>query len=348
MKRTISYITLLALSAAFVISCEKKTSTNQNEASYRYWQAWVEAQKADHPDYLWRKTALGSYILEDTGGGGTALGSSELVPYVYLNYTATDLDGTITESNIVSVAKQLGTYSPSNCYDPVLKIRGEGNMPAGIDELVAGMCPGQKVKAVVPAWLNAGSKRYDSEQEYIKNVTGTAAIYELEVLDGVVNYQDFQIAQILKAARARYNKFIDAADTVKSGVYYIRLQEPTDTAGLKPDASAYVNYTGRYLNGQAFDTTLKDTAKVNNIYSAGKTYSAQTLNWAENDEDITMGSGEGSSLIDGFKDGIAQMKYGEKGVVLFISDKGYGNNGNNPIPGFCPLMFELELLKESN
>lgn len=220
-------------------------------------------------------------------------------------------------------------------------------MFAGIDELIAGMCPGQKVRAVVPGWLNAGTKRYDSEQEYIKNVAGTAAIYELEVIDGVVNYQDFQVAQILKAARARYDKVIDAADTVKSGVYYIRLQEPADTAGLKPGASAYVNYTGRYLNGQAFDTTLKDTAKVNNIYSAGKTYSAQTLNWAENDEDITMGSGEGSSLIDGFKDGIAQMKYGEKGVVLFISDKGYGNSGNSPIPGFCPLMFELELLKEN-
>lgn len=347
MKKTTIYIALLALSAALTVSCEKKSSTNQNEAAYRYWQAWVEAQKADHPEYLWQKTALGSYILEDTGGSEVRLGSSELVPYVYLNYTVMDVDGTITESNSIAVAKQLGNYSPSKCYDPVLKIRGEGNMPAGIDEILSEMSPGQKIKAVVPGWLNSTSKRYDTEQEYIKNVTGSTSVYELEVLEGVVNYQDFQIGLILKAARERYNKPIDVADTVKNGVYYIQLQEPTDTVGATPGASSYVNYTGRYLNGQAFDTTLKDTAKVNNIYNAANTYSAQTLNWAENEEDITMGSQEGSSLISGFKDGIAQMKYGEKGVVLFVSDKGYGNNGKTPIPGFCPLMFELELLQES-
>lgn len=348
MKRTTIYTALLALMAASLISCEKKSTQTQNDAAYRYWQAWIEVQKADHPEYLWQKTALGSYILEESGESGVALGSPDAVPYVYLNYTASNIDGAIQETNNEAIAKQLGTFSASSCYLPVLKMRGENNMPVGIDELVARMSPGQKVKAVVPGWLNSTTaKRYETEDEYIRNASGTSLVYELEVLDGVVNYQEFQMARILDAARSRYNTPLSVSDSASFGVYYIKLQESTDTAKVSAGVGTRVNYTGRYLNGQAFDTTIQDTAKVNNIYRSGSTYSAQTLNWSENNEDISMGSSEGSSLIEGFKEGIRQMHYGEKGVVLFISDFGYGAGGNSTIPGFCPLMFELELLKDN-
>jgi FKBP-type peptidyl-prolyl cis-trans isomerase len=57
-----------------------------------------------------------------------------------------------------------------------------------------------------------------------------------------------------------------------------------------------------------------------------------------------MGSGK-SSVVSGFALTLWQMKAMEKGIGIFISDYGYAANGNgNSIPGFSPLIFEIELV----
>ena len=94
-----------------------------------------------------------------------------------------------------------------------------------------------------------------------------------------------------------------------------------------------------------FDTTIGDTAKVHRIYSASNTYSPATIKWAADSLSITMGSSS-SSVIQGFSRTLWQMRSMEKGVGVFISDLGYGSNGSgNSIPGYAPLVFEVEMVE---
>ena len=68
------------------------------------------------------------------------------------------------------------------------------------------------------------------------------------------------------------------------------------------------------------------------------------INWGEEYTDITMGSNS-SSVISGFALTLWQMKAMEKGVGVFYSDLGYGYSGSgSSIPGYAPLIFEIELV----
>ena len=68
------------------------------------------------------------------------------------------------------------------------------------------------------------------------------------------------------------------------------------------------------------------------------------INWGEKYEDLTMTSSK-SSMISGFALTLWQMKAMEKGVGVFYSDLGYGNSGSgSSIPGYAPLIFEIELV----
>jgi FKBP-type peptidyl-prolyl cis-trans isomerase len=59
---------------------------------------------------------------------------------------------------------------------------------------------------------------------------------------------------------------------------------------------------------------------------------------------MTMGSDK-SSMISGFAKTLWQMKAMEKGVGVFYSSLGYGYSGSgSSIPGYSPLIFEIELV----
>ena len=87
-------------------------------------------------------------------------------------------------------------------------------------------------------------------------------------------------------------------------------------------------------------------AKDAGIYSSAKTYESVTMTYTTNYENVVMGSS--SSLINGFKGGVSQMKWkGQKATVIFTSKHGYSSSGSgNTIPAFAPLIFELEILAD--
>ena len=142
---------------------------------------------------------------------------------------------------------------------------------------------------------------------------------------------------------------MNKTDSTSYGFYYQQLKEPADTHSFKADTSIYINYTGRLLNGQVFDTTIADTAKVHNIYSSSNTYSPVKITWGESYTDLTMtasGSSSSSSIISGFQKTLWEMRHPyEKGVGMFFSSYGYGSSGSgNTIPSFSPLVFEIEIV----
>ena len=131
------------------------------------------------------------------------------------------------------------------------------------------------------------------------------------------------------------------SDSLKYGFYYQQLEKSAAKDTLKNDTTIYINYTGKLLNGLVFDTTIEKVAKDNGLYKAGNVYKPVPVTMASEYKDIKL---DGSSIIEGFALTIKQMKANEKGIGVFWSPMGYQSSGSGAsIPGYAPLVFEIEL-----
>jgi FKBP-type peptidyl-prolyl cis-trans isomerase len=100
-----------------------------------------------------------------------------------------------------------------------------------------------------------------------------------------------------------------------SGLRFILNKEAKDGMSLKQGQSVKVKYSGRLLNDKQFDA-----GSFNFILGVGQ-------------------------VITGFDEGIAKLKVGEKGTLIFPSSIGYGAAGaGSDIPPNSPLIFEIEVL----
>lgn len=104
-----------------------------------------------------------------------------------------------------------------------------------------------------------------------------------------------------------------------SGLYYLDVVVGT---GLTPQNldTAYVWYTIKFLDGQVWDTNVGTTDTLRFLVNAG-VYPA------------------------GFEEGISYMKEGGKALLLTPSKLAYGAAGSYYIPGYTPLLFDVELIK---
>ena len=93
-----------------------------------------------------------------------------------------------------------------------------------------------------------------------------------------------------------------------------------------------VNYIGKLLNNQVFDSSIEQVAKDNGVFNTGRNY--QPLKFP-------LGRG---IVIPGFELALSLMRAGEKAIVIFPSRLGYGNQPQGPVPPNSPLIFELDLL----
>lgn len=332
MKRN---LTIAAL-AIIAVSCAKSEKVEPYADEELYFKAWVEINS---PGAV--PTSLGAFILDDEEGKGEAY-NSEKYPYVYVRYTISDIEGNITSTNEKKIAQQIGSYDKANYYGPEVWIVREDFIPAGVEDMLEGMHVGGKRTAAIPAWLMT-TKRYKKPSEYLKHKSdNTTSIYKVELVASTEDVLKSEVDSLEKFTHT----YLDGVDSLSYGFYYKQLTEPSDTNAFPSDTTIYINYTGRLLNGQVFDTTIQDTAKFYNVYSSSRTYEPVQVNWGENYYDITMGdSSSSSSLIGGFQKTLWKMRHYEKGVGLFYSLYGYGYSGSGKkIPSFAPLMFEVEIV----
>jgi peptidylprolyl isomerase len=103
-----------------------------------------------------------------------------------------------------------------------------------------------------------------------------------------------------------------------SGLYYLDLVVGTGRTPVAHD-TAWVIYTGKYLDGTIFDTNV---GGKNLIFPV--------------DEGVT---------IAGFDEGITYMKAGGKATLIIPSSLGYGAQGSYTIGGYTPLLYDVELVK---
>ena len=114
------------------------------------------------------------------------------------------------------------------------------------------------------------------------------------------------------------NHLTDTFTLESSGLYYHQVLLGTGPTPVTHD-TAYVVYTGKFLDGTVFDSNVGETSLIFPV-----------------DEGV---------LIQGFDEGITYMKQGGKAQFLLPSKLAYGTQGYYTIGGYTPLIYDVELVR---
>jgi FKBP-type peptidyl-prolyl cis-trans isomerase FkpA len=106
-----------------------------------------------------------------------------------------------------------------------------------------------------------------------------------------------------------------------SGLYYLPVQVGTGIMPVTHD-TAWIKYTAKFLDGTVLDTNVGKTDSLKRPVNEG---------W----------------LIAGIDEGITLMNNGGKAILLIPSKLAYGPTGSDYgiIPGYTPLLFDIELVR---
>lgn len=116
-----------------------------------------------------------------------------------------------------------------------------------------------------------------------------------------------------------------------SGLNYV-ISKPGSGPKANPGDTVVVNYTGSFLSGKVFDSSLADVAKKSGTFNPQRPY-----------EPLKMPVGVQGS-IPGFEEGLMLLPKGGKATLVLPSPLAYGEQGNQGIPPFTPLVFEIEMV----
>ncbi len=175
-------------------------------------------------------------------------------------------------------------------------------------------------------------------QLYLKDITTEEGMKEVEAayFQTMMKKRQEQAAQQLpkdiEAIQAYLTKHQLQATTTPSGLRY-RMITPGEGANPQAGHIVSVNYVGRTLEGQVFDTNILEEAKQHNLYDARRTY-----------EPMKFTIGEGG-MIPGFEEGIQLLNKHAKASLLVPSVLAYRELDLSPhIKPHSSLIFDVELV----
>lgn len=123
------------------------------------------------------------------------------------------------------------------------------------------------------------------------------------------------------------------AQQTESGLRYVIKKEGS---GKKPSSgdTVKVEYTGKLLNGEVFDSSIESVAKENDIYNEGRTY-----------EPLEFVHDQGM-MIPGFDEGVAYLGEGGEAQLFIPSPLGYGERAaGEKIQPFSILVFDIKVVE---
>ena len=144
-------------------------------------------------------------------------------------------------------------------------------------------------------------------------------------------------------AKAKFLEYIEdnkeKATVLPSGLKIISVKKGS---GVKPKTGTKVPvyYAGYFTTGDLFDSNIKEVSilydKYNKVREQRGGYKPSLWPYSPD-----------AQLIQGFREGLQQMNYGDKILVLIPSHLGYGEQGSRGvIPPNTDLIFELEIIDD--
>jgi len=166
------------------------------------------------------------------------------------------------------------------------------------------------------------------------------AVLFLGLLSSCVS-EDESVEAIHQEDLKKIQSFIDNTDIVSSkqtevgnsGIVLLFTQEnPTGAVPAVGD-TLKVNYTGYFLDGRVFDTSVEQVARDNGLFNQARPYVPFPVLFGYR------------GVIDGWQYALAQMKEGEKATALIPSAFAYGARGQGSIGPNTVLAFDLEVVE---
>lgn len=146
----------------------------------------------------------------------------------------------------------------------------------------------------------------------------------------------FEIA--LENTQKKFEENEAKATELPSGLKFV-ITETKNGVTPKKGESVMVNYAGYFDDGRLFDTSYEEIAKLYGKFNEAK---ADKNGYAP----FETVYGPDARLIPGFKEGLQQMKVGDKALLFIPPHLGYGAQGaGNVIPPNVDLVFEIEIVE---
>lgn len=127
------------------------------------------------------------------------------------------------------------------------------------------------------------------------------------------------------------------AKVLPSGLKVISIKKGS---GEKPVIGTKVNvfYAGYFMTGDLFDSNIKEVAEAHGKYDRRR---EQMRGY----DAIQMDYSPDAALIQGFREGLQQLNYGDKVLLIIPSHLAYGEQGSRGvIPPNADLLFQLEIV----
>ncbi|GGE16720.1 peptidylprolyl isomerase [Psychroflexus salis] len=126
--------------------------------------------------------------------------------------------------------------------------------------------------------------------------------------------------EAMAAKQKVFDEASEGFEETASGLRFLITKANDSGKQVKTGDLIKVHYTGQFLDGEIFDSSLK------------------------REEPIKFNVGTGK-VIPGWDEGLQLLKVGEKATLLIPSELAYGSRGVGPIPPNTPLKFEVELIE---
>ncbi|MFK5879976.1 MAG: peptidylprolyl isomerase [Flavobacteriaceae bacterium] len=140
---------------------------------------------------------------------------------------------------------------------------------------------------------------------------------------------------LIDAFLVKMEEYETDAETTPSGlkIYFLKKGD-----GLKPGIGAdiRIHYSVFFTNGNLLDTNRKKIAMEYSTYNPKR-------DKKKGYEPFTSTYSMDAPLIQGFKEGLQKMKFGDRAVLFIPYHLAYGASGGRGIPAKSDLIFELEM-----
>lgn len=335
----------LATIALLVTSCAKTTDISYNTLEQISLDAWM---KQHQPSVQRLDNGLYIEVLKAPESGATKIEDGD---WLELNYTGSDLDGNVFVTRSKEVAEQQGTFTVYTHYVPHKRvIKTKAGMTEAEYIALKRMRLGEKVRIYTPSSLFYGSYGTNFDNGYGGQYALGAnkpATMEIEVLNVIKDITAWENKVVETYAKDQLQ--LEPKDTVGFGAnLYVKItKEAPPEYNDKEERLNMINvdstfryyYTGRFLDGFVFDTSV-DTIALE-AWDITKTYKPASYKAAS------------GGLINAFYNAAKSKKlsYDSEFKMVFTSAMGYGANGQTTgtapytvIQPYTPLFFEVRIL----